>query len=463
MTSCVYFLVFLGLVWWWVFHRSLSMLLFSTLCIMLALFSAGHLLLLYLYQLPLAQALVPRAGLFSGASRGAELAPPGSVAGDGFPGRNTCRPCFGARDGSAEGRRRGMVVVVLLCPALQMADFILPSYQQNRAVPPLFPGRVAFYFLQYLGSDAALCPDLLDGVHVPTELRPRYLAWLSPAKLPPECLARGYKPQPTAAEDYSGEVYHGVIDGLRADVSPLLADDLVLGRSPPTFLLTCEFDVLRDDGLLYRRRLLDLGVPVAWQHVGDGFHGVTNFAATRVSLTVCRVRGNGARVPTALGGHPGGVRWSPASLEARSLSGDVVMSALSRTREDKWSEPGWRIEQRYANKVLIGNWVEERLKFTREAQTASSTYRLDYQPQWESRPDVSVRRAGKQRAEGPPATRFFSHHATPASHCLVSLYDESYGRRCDSAGGGAPPARRTWHHDSLSWRPERSDHPVAER
>lgn len=28
----------------------------------------------------------------------------------------------------------------------------------------------------------------------------------------------------------------------------------------------------------------------------------------------------------------------------------------------KWSMPGWRIEQRYANGVLIGNWSEERHK-----------------------------------------------------------------------------------------------------
>lgn len=32
------------------------------------------------------------------------------------------------------------------------------------------------------------------------------------------------------------------------------------------------------------------------------------------------------------------------------------------TGKDKWSQPGWRIEQRYANKVLIGNWAEERLQ-----------------------------------------------------------------------------------------------------
>lgn len=105
-----------------------------------------------------------------------------------------------------------------------------------------------------------------------------------------------------------------------------------------------------------------IGAQTATGETLNSCRPITHTAATRVSLNVCGIRGNGAGVPTALGGHPGGVRWSPASLEARSLSGDVVMSALSRTREDKWSQPGWRIEQKYANKVLTGNWVEERLK-----------------------------------------------------------------------------------------------------
>lgn len=59
LTSAVYFGAFLGLVWWWVFRRSISMLLFSSLCVMMAIFSGGHLLALYLYQLPLSQQLVP--------------------------------------------------------------------------------------------------------------------------------------------------------------------------------------------------------------------------------------------------------------------------------------------------------------------------------------------------------------------------------------------------------------------
>ena len=55
----MYFGTFLGLVWWWVFGRSINLLVFSTLCVFMAIFSAGHLLALYLYQLPLAQHLVP--------------------------------------------------------------------------------------------------------------------------------------------------------------------------------------------------------------------------------------------------------------------------------------------------------------------------------------------------------------------------------------------------------------------
>ncbi|KAJ0064112.1 hypothetical protein NL108_000926, partial [Boleophthalmus pectinirostris] len=65
ITSSLYFGTFLGLVWWWVFSRSLSLLLFSSLCVMMAIFSGGHLLLLYLYQLPISQQLVPHDDIFA--------------------------------------------------------------------------------------------------------------------------------------------------------------------------------------------------------------------------------------------------------------------------------------------------------------------------------------------------------------------------------------------------------------
>ncbi|KAK6321492.1 hypothetical protein J4Q44_G00084680 [Coregonus suidteri] len=166
---------------------------------------------------------------------------------------------------------------VLIYPALQMADFNLPSYQQNHAVPILFRGRMAFYFLQYLNGDTSVCQDVLEGNHIPAEMRLAFKEWLSPEHLPPECRVRGDLQKVHSALDYSGEVYHIIKDGLDPEVSPLLAEDAVIHLTPPAFILTCEYDVLRDDGILYRKRLLELGLDVTWHHVPDGFHGLVDF------------------------------------------------------------------------------------------------------------------------------------------------------------------------------------------
>ncbi|XP_039538846.1 LOW QUALITY PROTEIN: piezo-type mechanosensitive ion channel component 2 [Pimephales promelas] len=59
LTSALYFMVFLGLVWCWVLDYPISLLHYSSLCVMMTIFSGGHILILYLYQLPLFQQLIP--------------------------------------------------------------------------------------------------------------------------------------------------------------------------------------------------------------------------------------------------------------------------------------------------------------------------------------------------------------------------------------------------------------------
>ncbi|XP_039610693.1 piezo-type mechanosensitive ion channel component 2 isoform X4 [Polypterus senegalus] len=59
LTSAVYFFVFLGLCTWWSFCRTFDPLIFSCLCVLMAIFSAGHLIGLYLYQFQFFQELVP--------------------------------------------------------------------------------------------------------------------------------------------------------------------------------------------------------------------------------------------------------------------------------------------------------------------------------------------------------------------------------------------------------------------
>ncbi|XP_072538712.1 piezo-type mechanosensitive ion channel component 2 [Salminus brasiliensis] len=65
LTSALYFGAFLSLVWCWVLGYSIDLLLFSTLCMMITIFSGGHIVVLYLYQLPLFQQLVPPQDIYA--------------------------------------------------------------------------------------------------------------------------------------------------------------------------------------------------------------------------------------------------------------------------------------------------------------------------------------------------------------------------------------------------------------
>ncbi|KAG8144297.1 hypothetical protein E2320_012825 [Naja naja] len=71
---------------------------------------------------------------------------------------------------------------------------------------------------------------------------------------------------------------------------PALAEDAI-PHFPETLLLT-QYDIFRDNGLLYKKRLEENGVPVTWHHLKDGFHGIClltslgplEFPSTRKSM-----------------------------------------------------------------------------------------------------------------------------------------------------------------------------------
>ncbi|KAG3256695.1 piezo type mechanosensitive ion channel component 1, transcript variant X2 [Ictidomys tridecemlineatus] len=63
--SSVYLLVFLAICTWWACHLPMSPLGFSTLCVMVSCFGAGHLICLYCYQTPLVQAVLPPASIWA--------------------------------------------------------------------------------------------------------------------------------------------------------------------------------------------------------------------------------------------------------------------------------------------------------------------------------------------------------------------------------------------------------------
>lgn len=173
----------------------------------------------------------------------------------------------------------------LIYPVVQALDFNTPSYLQNQHIPILYRPLMVRFWLQYLGVDLSLQSKFmvnnhssLDHSQITPELRVR-LDW---TVLLAQKHKKNYKPVIVGKSSQgSKKELPGLLD-VRA--SPLLAGPEVLAKCPRTYILTCEYDVLRDDGLMYARRLQDAGVAVTSDHYEDGFHGCFSFTIWPVEL-----------------------------------------------------------------------------------------------------------------------------------------------------------------------------------
>uniref|UniRef100_A0A674G952 Alpha/beta hydrolase fold-3 domain-containing protein n=1 Tax=Taeniopygia guttata TaxID=59729 RepID=A0A674G952_TAEGU len=163
---------------------------------------------------------------------------------------------------------------VLIYPYLQALNFNLPSHQKNAAVAFLTRERAVRYILKYLNKDCSLKEPILAGSHVPESINSKYRKWINP-DLIPDAFKVGYKPPLPAL--FSPQVHQEVQELFEPRVSPLLAEDAVVCGVPDTCIVTCEHDVLRDEGLLYKKRLEDNNVRVTWHHVEKGFHSALGF------------------------------------------------------------------------------------------------------------------------------------------------------------------------------------------
>ncbi|KFQ67595.1 Arylacetamide deacetylase, partial [Phaethon lepturus] len=165
---------------------------------------------------------------------------------------------------------------VLLYPALQTLDLNLPSYQENADKPILPKVLMVKFWSEYFTSDSSLREAMASNSHVPVESS-HLLPFVNWSNLLPEELKKDHVyTSPTYGSSELAQKYPGFLDPRAA---PLLASDAQLRGLPLTYILTCEHDVLRDDGVMYAGRLRAVGVPVTHDHAKDSFHGMMMFVS----------------------------------------------------------------------------------------------------------------------------------------------------------------------------------------
>ncbi|KAM5291810.1 arylacetamide deacetylase-like [Ctenodactylus gundi] len=169
----------------------------------------------------------------------------------------------------------------LIYPALQPLDLHSPSYRENSHMPVLSRSLMVRFWSEYFTTDRSLEEAMLSNQHVPVESSHlfRLVNWSS---LLPEKFLKGHVyTNPTYGSSALAKKYPGFLD-VRA--APLLADDSKLRGLPVTYVLTCQYDVLRDDGIMYVTRLRNAGVQVTHTHVEEGFHGAMAFLELKIAF-----------------------------------------------------------------------------------------------------------------------------------------------------------------------------------
>lgn len=162
-------------------------------------------------------------------------------------------------------------VQALIYPCLQVVDLLLPSHQENAHGPVLSRKLAIELGSLHVSEDKAFIQAMLLNRHMPlgSEHLFKLVNW---STLLPERFKKNHVYMEPVVGNWSYP------DLLSYKTSPMIASDSQLLNLPQTYILTCQHDVIRDDGFMYASRLRSLGLNVSHDHMEDGVHAAISFA-----------------------------------------------------------------------------------------------------------------------------------------------------------------------------------------
>ncbi|KAI4548019.1 hypothetical protein MG293_000349 [Ovis ammon polii] len=210
----------------------------------------------------------------------------------------------------------------LIYPGLQLVDVSVPSHREYEH-GPLLPWKVAIKLgCLYFTQDRAIPQAMMKNQHMPHGSMHLFKLVNWSTFLPEE-----YKKNHVYTEPILGRLNPSYSILLDTRLSPLAVNDSQLQNLPLTYILTCQHDILRDDGLMYVSRLRNVGVKVFHDHMEDGIHGALSFMASPIYLKL------GIRIKDKY------INWLEENLNVENTSGKIhTEQLLSIDRRPQISE-----------------------------------------------------------------------------------------------------------------------------
>ncbi|ELU01496.1 hypothetical protein CAPTEDRAFT_197912 [Capitella teleta] len=195
-----------------------------------------------------------------------------AVAGNSAGGNMAATVSLKLRDEQFEPKLKRQV---LIYPAVQFVDYQTPSCQQSEKAPVLKRHLKVYFLSMHLYGNRSLENVIGDNRHVTRDVRENIrVSYMDYSWLPNEFLELGpYQDKEIVEGDV--DVWNSIKDAVMSPyMSPLFAKHL--GDLPDAFVITCQYDMLRDEGYLYARRMKQFGTKVKYVNFKNSFHGVFN-------------------------------------------------------------------------------------------------------------------------------------------------------------------------------------------
>ena len=158
---------------------------------------------------------------------------------------------------------------LLFYPLLQSIDYQLPSYIEDKC-PLLSRDMTVTCMLWYALGDDMVKDQIQANDHTPAHIKRKYADVIDRTLIPKD-MTDGHSD--ASMHDGDHDLW-GKLGQVLQDpyFSPGLASDL--GNLPRAFVFTCGSDALRDDGVIYAKRLEKAGNQVKHVHYVSAMHAL---------------------------------------------------------------------------------------------------------------------------------------------------------------------------------------------